>query len=59
MSQQKVDPADLTSAERATFQSLVARGFSPDCAREAALDGVHVDDVRRRYPPVQSGEASS
>lgn len=39
-------PSDLTDDERRTYQSLTSRG-TPDCdAVAAALDGVHVDDVR-------------
>lgn len=41
--------ADLTSSERSTYQSLRARGSSHEDALGDALDGVHVDDVRRAY----------
>ena len=42
----KVASYQLTQSERATFQSLVARGVSPMDAREDALDGVDVETVR-------------
>jgi len=38
--------SSLTSDERATYQSLRARGFSHDAAIGDALDGVGVNDVR-------------
>lgn len=38
----------LTLAERSTYMALRARGIDHDTAIEAALDGVHVDDVRNR-----------
>lgn len=39
----------LTTEEWRTYQSLIAREMSPEDALEGALDGVHVDDVRRRF----------
>lgn len=36
----------LTQSERATYQSLVARGFPHDVAIDAAMDGVDVDHIR-------------
>lgn len=39
----------MTSGERRTYQSLVARGVDPDDAIEGALDGVDVHDVRDEF----------
>lgn len=39
--------APLTEEERRTYQSLRSLGVSHDDALSDALDGVHVDDVRR------------
>lgn len=39
----------LTSDERATYQSLLARGVDRETAFETALHGVEVDDVRRDF----------
>lgn len=43
--------SDLTQSERATYQALIARGYSEDDAREAALDGVNIEDVRKPKKP--------
>ena len=40
------DKLNLTQSERATYQSLKARGFSHEEALEDALDGVDVETVR-------------
>jgi hypothetical protein len=44
----------LTQSERATYQSLRARGYAHEDAYEDALDGVQVDDVRHGFPPGQT-----
>jgi hypothetical protein len=43
----KNECSTLTRSERATYQSLVDRGFSHEDALEDALDGVDVDYLRR------------
>jgi hypothetical protein len=37
---------DLTQDERRAYNSMLARGYEEEDAYEAALDGVHIDDVR-------------
>ncbi len=39
----------LTANEHAVYQSMVSHGVDPDAAYEAALDGVDIHDVRKRF----------
>lgn len=37
----------LTRSERATYQAILARGYSHNDALNDALDGVHVEDAKK------------
>lgn len=56
MGEQATETAQLTQDERATYQALRARGCTHGDALADALDGVHVDDVRLRFPSGQQAD---